>query len=315
MAVSFFQTFYDTLFAREERNSWCSGGKAGIGFAAKQLLAKYRSNGSENGRVPPRALKRHSEYLAAKLQVKRTFAKAHSDFEKLLPNRLSHRNRLLVISFLDRILIHERKVVPSLQRILISENSDWETIVELEKSWKKSKKPSNLFSSFLLNAWFVLDGKSNSYLSFNLVVSCEPHAGQRYVASDWWDKVEALTGEKCRNWLDPYPCGCTWKDALSYDWWGNIYLNPPWRKWSITWKYAKRQLEQRKVQKILLVIPNSSWSGFGNVGFPAGWCKEVKKLVQQDKAVAFQTAYGFTDQNGTKLKELNIWCVLVKSLS
>ena len=92
-------------------------------------------------------------------------------------------------------------------------------------------------------------------------------------------------------------------------------MNPPWRKWSAVWKYAKVQLEKGNVEKMLLVVPNSSWSGFGNVRFPAGWCKEVKTLVQQDKAVAFQTAYGFTDQNGIQFKELNIWCVLVKSLN
>ena len=313
MAVSFFQSFYEVLFTREKRNGWCSGGKAGIGIAAQRLLSKYRSNGKANGRVPQRGLKRHPEYLAAKAQVKRNFAKANSDFEKLLPNRLSYRNRVLVISFLERILLHERSVIPSLHGILKSDNCNWETIVELEKSWKKTKKPSTWFSSFLLNAWSTLDGKNGNFLSFKLVVSCEPHAGQRYVDLVWWQKLEELTGEQCRDWLDPYPRGCTWKDALSYAWWGQDYLNPPWRKWSATWKYAKLQMQQGNVGKMVLVIPNSSWSGYGNVGFPSAWCQEVKLLVQQDKAVAFQTAYGFTDQNGTKFKKLNIWCVLVKS--
>ena len=38
MTVSFFQTFYDALFAKEKRNAWCYGGKAGIGFAAKNFF-------------------------------------------------------------------------------------------------------------------------------------------------------------------------------------------------------------------------------------------------------------------------------------
>ena len=315
MAAAFFQIFYGALFAREKRNSWCSGGKAGIGSAAQNLLSKYRSNGKATGRVPQRGLRRHAEYLKAKAQVKSKFSKAHSDFEALLPRALSHRGRLFVVSFLDRILVHERDVIPSLHGILHSTNCSWETIVDLEKSWKKCKKPSKFFASFLLNAWYVIDGTRSSFLSFDLVISCEAHAGQRYVAPDWWQKVEEITGEQCRDWLDPYPSGCTWKDALSYDWWGNVYLNPPWRKWSAVWDHAKMQSQEGNIEKMILVVPNSSWSGYGNVGFPTRWCKEVKKLIQQDKAMAFQTAYGFKDQNGIQLKEMNIWCVLVKSLN
>ena len=115
--------------------------------------------------------------MRAKEKVKSTFLAAQTNFEGLMPTNLSYRARLRVVLFLDRILANERITVPSLQAILTSSSGNWQTISELEKTWKKSKNPPHHFPSFLLHAWDVINGSGSSFELFNYVVSCSAHAG------------------------------------------------------------------------------------------------------------------------------------------
>ena len=302
--------FYRLLRLREEQKQWRSGGAGGTGAAAKMLISKFRSNNDVNGRVPAKASKRHALYKQAQKRVKNQFAKATSVFEKALPDKLSRRNRAKLIKFIDLVLEHEVCVNPSLRAILRFESVDWCFLIELQKTWEKTKSSPDLLPSFLLNVWDVLDGKNGTFSSFARVISCEESNGQRYVDVDWWDLIFDKMDVQCREWLDPFPAGCTWKNGMSYDWWGKVYLNPPWRIWAKVWKHAKLQVEQGTVDELFLVIPNSAWNGYGNVGSPSTWCEQVESF--ENKTVK-RILYSFKKPDGTRYQtNANVICVHVK---
>ena len=302
--------FYKLLRLREEQKNWRSGGAGGTGASARKLISKFRSNKDVNGRVPAKGSKRHALYKQAQKKVKSHFKKVTIAFERALPDNLSRRNRMKLINFIDIILEFESCVNPSLRAILRFDSVSWSTLIELEKTWQKTKSSPSLFPSFLLNVWDVLDGKKGKFASFVRVISCAENDGQRYVDVDWWGLISDKMNVQCQEWLDPFPTGCTWKDGLSYDWWGKVYLNPPWRLWGKVWKHTKSQVESGNVDELFLVIPNSAWNGYGNVGSPSAWCEEVESF--ENKTVK-RFLYAFKKPDGTRYQtKANVICVHVK---
>ena len=302
--------FYQLLRLREQQNSWRYGGAKGNGFAAKRLVAKFRSKGKASGRVPSKASKKHASYKKVQRKVKTNFAKAQTAFDRAVPQTLSRRNRVLLINFLDLVLEQERFVVPSVQAIVRFDSVDWSTLVDLQKTWQKSGSESVLFASFLLNVWDVFDGKGGTVSKFSPILSCEQNDGQRYVSQDWWDHLAAEMGVECQDWFDPFPAGCTWKDALTYDWWGKAYVNPPWKLWPKVWKHTKLQIQEGNVDELLMVIPNSAWNGWGNIGSPSAWCQEVNSF---ERKTVKRVLYAFNKPDGTRYKTTaNVICVHLK---
>ena len=86
-----------------------------------------------------------------------------------------------------------------------------------------------------------------------------------------------------------------------------MYLNPPWKLWSETWDHAKQQMEAGTIREVLLVIPNSHWNGWGNLGKPKIWCGEVDKFEKKKMKRVF---YAFSKPDGTRYDtRANLICV------